>query len=152
MVKAIPEGYTSVTPYLIFENAGSAIEFYKKAFGAKELVRMPMGARIAHAELQIGNARIMLADENPQMNAHSPKHHNGSPVGFMFYVEDADQAAERAVAAGATVVRPVENQFYGDRTGTFLDPYGYKWSIGTHVEDVSSEEMKKRMAKMSGGS
>jgi PhnB protein len=148
MVKPIPEGYSSVTPYLMFENAGSAIQFYEKAFGAKELFRMPMGNRIAHAEIQIGNSRIMLADESPHMDAYGPKHHNGSPVSLMLYVNDVDSFTKNAVAEGAKVLRPVQNQFYGDRSGTFLDPFGYKWTIGTHVEDVSPEEMDKRMASM----
>jgi PhnB protein len=146
MVKPIPDGYTSVTPYLIFDDANSAIEFYKKAFGAEELFRMPMGDRIAHAEINIGNSRIMLADEAPKMEAYSPKHYKGSPVSLMLYVEDVDSFAKKATAAGATIVRPLTNQFYGDRSGTFLDPFGYKWTIGTHVEDVSPEEMEKRMA------
>lgn len=148
MPKAIPDGYASVTPYLIFDDSKSAIEFYKKALGAKELFRFPMGDRIAHAELQIGNSRVMLADTNPQFEAYSPKHYKGSPISLMVYVENVDSVAEKVVAAGATVVRPVQNQFYGDRTGTFLDPFGYKWTIGTHVEDVSPEEMQKRMAKL----
>jgi PhnB protein len=146
MVKPIPDGYTSVTPYLIFDDANSAIEFYKKAFGAEELFRMPMGDRIAHAEINIGNSRIMLADEAPRMEAYSPRHYKGSPVSLMLYVEDVDSFAKKVTAAGATVVRPLTNQFYGDRSGTFLDPFGYKWTIGTHVEDVSPEEMEKRMA------
>jgi PhnB protein len=151
MVKPIPEGYSSVTPYLIFEDANSAISSYGKAFGAQELFRMPMGNRIAHAEIQIGNSRIMLADEAPQMDAHGPKHHNGSPVSLMLYVAGVDSVAEKAVAAGAKVLRPVKNQFYGDRSGTFLDPFGYKWTIGTHVEDVSPEEMESRMATATAG-
>lgn len=147
MVKPIPDGYTSVTPYLVLNDAAAAIEFYKKAFGAKELFRMPMGNRIGHAEILIGNSRIMLADEHPEMQTYSAKHYNGSPISLMVYVEDVDASAEQAVAAGATVKRPVQNQFYGDRSGNFLDPYGYLWTISTHVEDVSSEEMTRRMAK-----
>ena len=151
MVKPIPDGYSSVTPYLIFEDANSAIDFYGKAFGAQELFRMPMGNRIAHAEIQIGNSRIMLADEAPQMDAYGPKHHNGSPVSLMLYVDDVDSFTKEAVAAGAKVLRPVTNQFYGDRSGTFLDPFGYKWTIGTHVEDVPPEEMETRMASATVG-
>jgi PhnB protein len=151
MVKPIPDGYSSVTPYLIFEDAGAAIEFYSKAFGAQELFRMPMGNRIVHAELKLGNSRIMLADEAPQMDAYGPKHHNGSPVSLMLYVDDVDSFTKKAVASGAKVLRPVQNQFYGDRSGTFLDPFGYKWTISTHVEDVSPEEMETRMASAVGG-
>jgi PhnB protein len=151
VVKPIPDGYSSVTPYLIFEDANSAIDFYEKAFGAKELFRMPMGNRIGHAEILIGNSRIMLADEAPQMDAYGPKHHNGSPVSLMLYVEEVDSFARKAVAAGAKVLRPVKNQFYGDRSGTFLDPFGYKWTIGTHVEDVSPEEMETRMTSATAG-
>jgi PhnB protein len=151
MVKPIPDGYSSVTPYLIFEDANSAIDFYENAFGAQELFRMPIANRIAHAEIQIGNSRIMLADEAPQMEAYGPKRHNGSPVSLMLYVEDVDSFSKKAVAAGAKVLRPVKTQFYGDRSGTFLDPFGYKWTIGTHVEDVSPEEMETRMAGASAG-
>ena len=145
MVKRIPDGYHSVTPYLIFDDAEGAIDFYTKAFGAKELFRMPMDGRIGHAELLIGNSRIMLADENPNVDAYSPKHYKGSPISLMIYVEDVDSFSQKAVAAGATIVRPVKTQFYGDRSGMFLDPYGYKWSIATHVEDVAPDEMNKRM-------
>lgn len=148
MTKHIPDGYASVTPYLIFDNASAAIEFYKKALGAKEIYRLPMGNRVGHAELLIGNSRIMLADENPAFEAYGPKHYKGSPISLVIYVENVDSAAEKAVAAGATVVRPVQNQFYGDRSGTFLDPFGYKWTLGTHVEDVAPEEMRKRMEKL----
>lgn len=151
MVKAIPDGYGSITPYLVLNDAKSAIEFYKNAFGAKELFRLPAASRIGHAELLIGNSRIMLADEFPERNIYSAKHFNGSPVSLMLYVEDVDSAAQRAVAAGATIVRPVENQFYGDRSGVFLDPYGYQWTIGTHVEDISPEEMHRRMAAAAAG-
>jgi PhnB protein len=148
MMKPIPDGYSSVTPYLILDDADAAIEFYKKALGAKELFRLPMGARIGHAEILIGSSRIMLADENAAVGAYSAKHYNGSPISLLVYVEDVDVSAEQMVAAGAAIVRPVENQFYGDRSGVFLDPFGFKWSIATHVEDVSPEEMQKRMAKL----
>ncbi|HEX3941199.1 MAG TPA: VOC family protein [Acidobacteriaceae bacterium] len=151
MVKPIPDGYNSVTPYLIMHDAAAAIEFYKKAFDAKELFRMPMGPRIGHAEILIGNSRIMLADEFPEREIRSSKHFGGSPVSMMLYVEDVDASAERAVAAGATILRPVENQFYGDRNGTFVDPFGYQWTIGTHVEDVSPAEMTRRMAQGAAG-
>jgi PhnB protein len=148
MVKPIPDGYSSVTPYLVLDDANAAIEFYKKAFGAKELFRMPMGKRIGHAELQIGNSRIMLADEDPQRELHSARHYHGSPMSLMLYVEDVDAVAEKAAAAGAAIQRPVQNQFYGDRSGTFVDPFGFQWTVGTHVEDVSHEEMERRMSKM----
>jgi PhnB protein len=151
MVKPIPDGYSSITPYLMFENANSAIDFYEKAFGAQELFRMPMGDRIMHAEIQIGNSRIMLADENPQMDAYGPNHHNGSPISLMLYVDEVDSFTKKAVATGLKVLRPVKDQFYGDRSGTFLDPFGYKWTIGTHVEDVSPEEMETRMASVAAG-
>jgi PhnB protein len=148
MVKPIPDGYSTVTPYLVLNDAKAAIEFYKRAFGAQELLRMPVGDRIGHAELQIGNSRIMLADENPKMGTYSAKHYNGSPVSLVLYVEDVDSAAKNVVSAGAEIERPVQNQFYGDRSGTFLDPFGYRWTVSTHVEDVSAEEMNRRMAKM----
>ena len=147
MAKAIPDGYTTITPYLVLNDAKGAMEFYKKAFGAKEIFRLPMGPRIGHAEMVIGNSRFMLADEFPERNAFSAKHFKGSPMSLLLYVEDVDALAQSAVAAGATVVRPIENQFYGDRTGVFLDPFGYQWTIATHVEDVSPEEMQRRMAK-----
>jgi PhnB protein len=146
MVKPIPEGYSSITPYLIFEDAKSALDFYAKAFRAEELFRMPMGDRIGHAEMLIGNSRIMLADEAPQMDFFGPKHHNGSPISLMLYVDDVDAFTKNAVAMGVNVLQPLKNQFYGDRSGTFVDPFGYRWTIATHVEDVSPEEMQRRMA------
>lgn len=145
-VKAIPDGYHSVTPYLIIDGASDAIEFYKKAFGAKELYRMPMpGGKIGHAELQIGDSRIMLADENPAMEAKSPKSLGGSPVGLMIYLENVDQVFQQAMAAGARVVRPLKDQFYGDRSGNLEDPFSHKWTLATHIEDVAPDEMEKRM-------
>ena len=155
-VKPIPDGYHTLTPYLIVKGAAQAMEFYKKAFGATELMRMPgPGGCIMHAEMQIGNSRFMLADEMPQMGAVSPQSLGGSPVGFMFYVIDVDAQAKIALAAGAKVERPVQDQFYGDRSGTFLDPFGHKWTIGTHKEDLSPQEMQKRseafMKKQMGG-
>jgi PhnB protein len=146
MVKPIPEGYSSITPYLIFEDASSALDFYAKAFGARELFRMPMGDRIGHAEMSIGNSRIMLADEAPQMDFYGPKHHKGSPISLMLYVDDVDAFTRKALAMGVRELQPLKNQFYGDRSGTFIDPFGYKWTIATHVEDVSPEEMQRRMA------
>src|ERR1700680_1047769 len=146
-VKPIPEGYHSVTPYLIIKDAASAIEFYKKAFGATELMRMadPSG-KIGHAEIKIGDSPIMLADEVLGMGYRSPQSLGGSPVSILLYVEDVDALFDQAVAAGAKVERPVKDQFYGDRSGGVTDPFGHGWYIATHKEDVSPEEMKKRAA------
>ncbi len=145
-VRPIPEGYHSVTPYLSIDGAAEAIEFYKKAFGAKELYRMPApDGRIGHAEIQIGDSRIMLADENPEMGGRSPKSLGGSPVGLMVYVEDVDHQFQQAMAAGAQVTRPPKDQFYGDRSGTLEDPFGHKWTLGTHIKDMAPNEMEKRM-------
>jgi len=145
-VKPVPEGYHTATPYLIVKGAARAIDFYKQAFGAKELVRMadPSG-NIGHAEIQIGDSPIMLADEHPQMGFRSPESLGGSAVGILLYVPDVDALARQAVAAGAKELRPVKDQFYGDRSGTFADPFGHVWTIATHKEDVSGEEMKRRM-------
>lgn len=146
-VKSIPEGYHTATPYLIVKSAAKAIEFYKKAFGAEEMMRMlqPDG-RIGHAEIKIGDSPIMLADEFPEKGASSPQSLGGSPVSILLYVEDVDAMFAQAVAAGAAVQRPVADQFYGDRTGGVIDPFGHVWYIATHKEDVSPEEMKKRAA------
>src|SRR5712691_3595419 len=135
-VKPIPHGYHTATPYLIVSGAAGAIEFYKKAFGATELMRMadPKG-KIGHAEIQIGDSHIMLADEFPEMGYRSPQSLGGSPVSIHLYVEDVDTLASQAIAAGAKVLRPVKDQFYGDRSGTFEDPFGHVWTIATHVED-----------------
>ena len=147
--KPIPDGYHTVTPYLILKDAAKAIDFYQKAFGAIEMVRMPgPGGKVMHAEIKIGDSPIMLADECPEMDALSPQTVGGSPIFIVLYVPDVDALSKQAVAAGAKVVRPVQNQFYGDRSGTFADPFGYRWTIGTHVEDVSPEEMQRRMASM----
>jgi PhnB protein len=144
-VRPVPEGYHSVTPYLAIDGAAGAIEFYKKAFGADEVMRMPApGGKVGHAEIEIGGSRIMLADEFPDMGFRSPKAIGGSPVSLHLYVEDVDVVAKRAVAAGAKQLRPVKDQFYGDRTGTFEDPYGHVWHIATHKEDLSSDELKRR--------
>ena len=149
-VKAVPEGYHSVTPYLIIDGAAAAIEFYKKAFGAVEVMRMPApDGRIGHAEIRIGDSYVMLADEHLEMGARSPGTVGGSPVSLLIYVENVDQTVDRAVAAGAKLERPVENKFYGDRMGGLEDPFGHHWYVGTHIEDVTPEEMKKRMAAMS---
>jgi PhnB protein len=144
-VKPIPEGYHTATPYLIVSGAAAAIEFYTKAFGATELFRMagPDG-KIFHAEIKIGNSPIMLADEFPEMGVKIAKTLGGSPMFLMLYVENVDALAAQAVAAGAKEVRPLQNQFYGDRSGTFEDPFGLSWTLSTHVEDVPPEEMQRR--------
>ena len=152
-VKPIPDGYHSVTPYLILDNATAALEFYKKALGAVELMRFPApGGKIGHAEIKIGDSPVMLADESPEMNARSARTIGGSPISLMVYVEDVDALVARAVAAGAKLVRPVANQFYGDRTGGIDDPFGFHWYIATHIEDVPPEELEKRAAKATSGS
>jgi len=145
-IKAIPAGYEGVTPYLVVKNAAAAIDFYKKAFGATELMRYDDGERIGHAELQIGEGRFMLADEYPEMGFTGPRAGQSPPVSMMFYVEDVDAVVERARKAGATIDRPVADQFYGDRSGQVIDPFGHRWTIATHVEDVSPEEMERRAA------
>jgi PhnB protein len=146
-VKAIPEGYHTVTPYLILSGAGDAIAFYKKALGAEEVMRLGgPGGKIGHAEIKIGNSRIMLADEHPELQALSPRTVGGSPVSIHLYVENADAAVERAVAAGAKLVRPVADQFYGDRVGGIEDPFGYRWFIATHKEDLTIDEIRRRAA------
>jgi PhnB protein len=147
-VKAVPDGYRTVTPYLIVSGAAKALDFYKKAFNAEELVRMDMGGQIGHAEIKIGDSMIMLADEFPQMGARSPQSIGGTPVGMCLYVENADKLFNQAVAAGAKVERPLQDQFYGDRSGTVIDPFGHKWTIATHIEDVPPDEMQRRMAAM----
>jgi PhnB protein len=148
-VKPVPDGYHSVTPYLSIRNAGEAISFYKKAFGATELVRMDMpGGKVGHAELQIGDSRIMLADEFPEMPdivCKSPKALGGTTFGLNLYLDNVDARFEQAVKAGGKVLRPVNNKFYGDRSGTLEDPFGHVWTISTHVEDVPPEEMERRM-------
>jgi PhnB protein len=151
-VKPIPDGYHSVTPYLCIKGAAAAIEFYKKAFGAKELVRMPAhGDKIGHAEIQIGDSHVMLADEFPEMGFLSPLSVGGSPMMMHLYVEDVDSTANKAVAAGAKVTKPVADQFYGDRSGQIQDPFGHNWYVSTHKEDVSPEEIKERSAKLFSG-
>jgi PhnB protein len=153
-VKPIPDGYHTATPYLIVDGAARAIDYYKQAFGATELMRFdgPDG-RVAHAEIRIGNSPIMLADEMPQMGYRSPQAYGGSPVGLMLYVTDADSVFAQAIAAGGQEVRAVQDQFYGDRSGNLVDPFGHMWTISTHKEDVSPEELHRRMAAMgsSGG-
>ena len=147
--KPIPDGYPAITPYLIIDGAAKAIEFYKQIFGATERMRMPMPQdRIGHAELMIGGSLLMLADECPEMKAFAPKGEARAPVSLHLYVEDVDAVVARAVAAGAKLDRPVATQFYGDRNGSIVDPFGHHWSLATHVEDVSHEEMQRRMAAM----
>jgi PhnB protein len=145
MTKAIPDGYTTATPYLIVKGAGDAIEFYKRAFGATEILRMadPQG-RVGHAEMKIGDSVIMLADEHPSMGYRGPRSLGGSSVSILLYLEDVDRVFERAVKAGARALRRVTDQFYGDRSGTLEDPFGHVWTVATHVEDVPPEEMKRR--------
>jgi len=148
-VKPIPDGYHSTTPYVIVDGAARAIEFYKQAFGAKELMRIPApGDRIGHAEMKVGDSVIMLADEHPEMDARGPKHYGGSPVSLLLYVTDVDKRFRQALAAGGTEVRPGTDQFYGDRAGTLRDPFGHTWHIHTPTENVSPAELNRRMAAM----
>lgn len=143
--KAIPDGYHSVTPYLAVDDAAAALEFYKRAFGASERMRMAApGGRVGHAEIEIGGSCIMLADEYPDMGFRSPKAIGGTPVSLHLYVEGVDAVVRQAVAAGAKEVRPVKDQFYGDRTGTVEDPFGHVWHIATHKEDLSPDELRRR--------
>ena len=145
MAKPIPDGYHSVTPYLIIQGAADAIAYYVKAFGATELMRIPAPeGKIGHAEIKIGDSPIMLADEFPEMGYKSPKSLGGSPVSIMIYVDDVDTVFKQAVAAGGKEQRPVKDQFYGDRSGTLEDPFGHVWHVATHKEDISSEEMERR--------
>ena len=148
-VQPIPEGYHSVTPYLIVNDGAKAIDFYKQAFGAVETVRMggPDG-KVGHAEIRIGNSTVMLADESPDMGYRSAKSIGATPVSLVVYLEDVDARFQQAIAAGAKELRPVEDQFYGDRMGTLVDPFGHVWSLATHTEDVSPEEMNRRMGEM----
>jgi len=144
-VHYIPEGFRALTPYLIIQGAARAIEFYQQAFGAHELLRMPMpDGKLAHAEIEISDSRFMLADENPEFPARSPLSYGGTPVTLCLYVEDCDAVFARAVSLGAKTVRPLQDQFYGDRSGTLVDPFGHIWTIGTHKEDLSPEETQKR--------
>ena len=145
-VKPIPDGYHTITPYLIIKGAKKAMEFYTKAFGAKETFKMlDERGEVGHAEMRIGNSMIMLAEENPKMPHKSATTLGGSPISVLLYVEDCDAVFNQAVQAGAKVERPLANQFYGDRTGGVKDPFGYDWYISTHIEDVSPEEMERRM-------
>ena len=150
-VKPIPDGYHTATPYLIVKGASSAIDFYKKAFGATELFRFaaPDG-KVGHAELKIGDSPIMLADEAPEMDARSPQTLGGTAMSILMYVTDVDAQFKQAVAAGAKVLRPVQDQFYGDRSGFLQDPFGHRWGLATHKEDLSVEEVGKRAAALHG--
>jgi PhnB protein len=148
-VKAIPDGYYSLTPYLVVKGAAEAIEFYKKAFGAVEILRMPgPGGRIMHAEVKIGNSVLMLADENPERGFLSPVSRGGNTSSVMFYADDVDAVFKKAIAAGAKQTSAPEDMFWGDRMGNLTDPFGHSWAIATHKEDVSPEEMEKRMKAM----
>ena len=150
-VSHIPEGFHSVTPYLIVKGAAQAIEYYKKVFGATEVLRMDQpDGKVGHAELKIGDSRIMLADENPKLGqGHvSAASVGASPVSLYLYIPDVDRVVERAIAAGAKILKPVQDQFYGDRTGFLQDPFGHLWSVATHVEDVAPQELEERMKKI----
>jgi PhnB protein len=148
-VKAVPEGYHTITPNIVVSDGAKAIDFYKKAFGAEEVLRLDMpDGKIAHAEISIGGARIMLHDEAPEWKALSPQTIGDSGSSLMLYVNDADAVVKRAAEAGATVTMDVADQFYGDRCGNIKDPFGHKWSIATHIEDVELDEIKRRAAKM----
>jgi PhnB protein len=148
-VKPIPGGYHTVTPYLIAKGAADAIDFYKQAFGATEIMKLDgPGGTIMHAEIQIGDSRIMIADEFPEMNALAPQSPGSSGVGIMLYVEKVDETVATAIEAGATIQRELQDQFYGDRSATLHDPFGHVWTVATHIEDVSGEEINRRMNKM----
>jgi PhnB protein len=148
-VKPIPDGYHTATPYLIVQDGGRAIDFYKQAFNATELFRLAdTSGKIGHAEIKIGNSIMMLAEEYPDMGYRSPQALGGTPVSMLLYVEDVDAAFDQAVAAGGKVQRPIQDQFYGDRSGTLTDPFGHVWTIATHKEDVSPKEMDRRYRAM----
>jgi PhnB protein len=150
-VKPIPNGYHTATPYLCIKGAASAIEFYKEAFQAVEKLRVPgPGGKLLHAEIQIGDSPIMMGDEFPEMGAVSPQTLGGAGMSILLYVEDVDAVFARAITAGAIERRQVQDQFYGDRSGTLADPFGHVWTISTHVEDVSPEELERRMSKFAG--
>jgi PhnB protein len=148
--KPVPDGYHTVSPYLVVDDGAAALAFYSKAFGAVESYRMPgPDGKIMHAEMRIGDSPLMLSDEAPERGARSPRSYHGSPVHLFLYVPDVDAWFKRAVEAGATVVMPIENMFWGDRYGQVADPFGHTWQLATHIEDVSPEEMEKRMQAMS---
>jgi PhnB protein len=148
-VNPIPDGYHSVTPYLIVDEAAEAIRWYGEALGAVEVLRLPMGDKVGHAEIRIGDSIVMLSDEWPDYGKLGPKARGGATSGLNVYLEDVDAAFARALAAGASVERPVEDQFYGDRSGTIVDPFGHSWTLSTHIEDLSEEEIQQRMAAWS---
>jgi PhnB protein len=150
-VKPIPEGYHSLTPYLVLDGGAQALEYYKKAFGATELFRMEHEGKIAHAEMKIGDSPFMLSDEHPERGFRGPKALGGTPVGLMIYVDDCDAVFKQAIEAGGVEQKPVQDQFYGDRSGTLTDPFGHTWTVATHKEDVSPEEIDKRLAAMAAG-
>ena len=145
-VKPIPDGYHSVTPYLIIKGASDAIEFYKKAFGAVELFRLEREGTIGHAEIKIGDSPIMLSDEHQEMGYVGPTTLGGTPVSIMIYVDDVDTTFNKAIEAGGEQMKPLQDQFYGDRSGSLKDPFGHVWHVATHKEDVTPDEMEKRMA------
>jgi PhnB protein len=148
-VKPVPDGYYTATPYLIVKGAARALDFYKQAFGAQELMRFPMpDGKVGHAEIKIGNSPIMLADEFPEMGHKSPESLGGSPVSIMLYVPDVDKTFAQALKAGGKELQPLKDQFYGDRSGTLTDPFGHVWTVSTHKEDVSPEEMDRRHKAM----
>jgi len=150
-VRPIPDDYPRVMAYLAIAGASAAIDFYTEILDAKERMRMPgPGDTIGHAELQIGDSVVMLSDESPEMNHRSPKAIGGSPVSLMVYVEDVDATFAKALAAGATETQPLEDKFYGDRSGSFEDPWGHQWHVASHIEDVSPEEMERRVAELGG--
>ena len=148
-VKPVPDGYHSITPYLVMDGAADALEYYKKAFGAIELMRMEHGGKIAHAEMKIGDSPFMLSDGHEEMGYKGPKALGGTPVGIMIYVDDVDTIFKQALDAGATELKPIQDQFYGDRSGTLTDPFGHVWTVATHTEDETPEEIEKRLAAMS---
>jgi PhnB protein len=152
-VPPIPQGYHAITPYLVVRGGENALAFYAKAFGAEELFRIEAGpGKLGHAEIKIGDSIVMLADEHPEMGFKSPQAYGGTPVSLLLYVEDVDARVQQAVAAGAKLLRAVQDQFYGDRSGQLVDPFGHVWTLATHVEDVPPEEMSRRAAELHGGS
>ncbi len=147
--RTVPEGYHQLTPYLVVRDAACAIEFYKEVFNAEVLLLLDEpGGKIAHSELRIGDSRILLADEFPERGARSPRSLGGSPVCLLLYVEDVDTVARKAISAGAVMVDPIQDHFYGDRSGNFVDPFGHLWTIATHKENLAPEEIRQRLEQM----